>query len=71
MGKAEKIGELRFCLDDYRDDMFNNSVDCTFSLYGNNMSELVSIEDFYYYCIRMARAIGWTNSTIEDWFGDL
>lgn len=71
MEKIEKIGEMRFCLDDYRETEFNESVDCTFGLWGNQRdSEILSIEKYYCLCKDFASAMGFADQTINEWFGE-
>ena len=54
MRKPEKIGELRFCLDDYRNSVYNESIDLTYSLYGAELDEILSLDIFRGYCRQFA-----------------
>ena len=66
----EKIGEMRFCLTDNRNCKFNESVDCTYALYGEKEDETMSIETYYLLCRSFAAAIGFAEKTIDEWFGE-
>lgn len=69
MKKAEHVGDMRFCFDDYREDKFNESVDCTFAIWndqGNNMD----IELYWCFCRQFALAMGYSEETVDKWFGD-
>lgn len=70
--KAERIGYMRFDLDDDRETEFNESVDCTYALYGtdDDLCELMSIEKYWCLCRQFAAAMGFGESTIKEWFGD-
>ena len=70
MRKAEKIGELRFCLDDYRDSIYNESIDLTYSLYGAESDEILSLDMFRGYCKYFAAAMGYSEKTIDEVFGE-
>lgn len=70
MDKASYLGELRFVLSDNRDTEYNESVDCTFSLYGDIEGEALNIEDYWRYCRCFAAAMGFSEETINDWFGN-
>ena len=70
MKKAEKIGELRFCLDDYRDDIYNESIDLTYSLYGAEFDEILPLDMFRCYCKQFAAAMGQSEKTINEVFGE-
>jgi len=67
--KCEKIGEMRFCLDDWREDELNESVDTTFALYGSENGEIMSIEHYHMFCRLFAATMGFSEKTIEEWFG--
>ena len=66
--KIEKIGEMRFCLDDWRLDEFNESADLTYALYGDG-TEVMSIETYWMFCRQFAAAIGFGEDTIREYFG--
>ena len=63
---AKKIGEMRFYFYDEREDC-DESVDCTFSVSG----EEFDIETYWCFCRYYAAAMGFTESTIKKWFGEL
>ena len=71
MSKATQLGTIRFELDDYREMKYNESVDCTFGLWGDPEDEALSMEDYYHYCKYFAAAMGFASATINEWFGDL
>lgn len=66
---AKEIGSIEFWLRDDRDIQFNETLDCTFSLYGEDEDELLTIEQYWELCCRFAAAMGFNESTIEEWFG--
>jgi len=68
MTKTTRIGELRFCLDDYREQEYNESTDLTYGLYGTIDSEILRIDEFYYYCKCFALAMGFSPDTVNEWF---
>ena len=70
MEKIERIGDMRFCLDDYREDRFNESTDLTFALYGDVDDEVMSINAYHSFCKKFAAAMGFTEKTIDEWFGE-
>jgi hypothetical protein len=67
--KIERIGYMRFDLEDDRDTEFNESTDCTYALYGMKDDEVMSIEKYWCLCRQFAAAMGFGESTIEKWFG--
>lgn len=67
--KVKKLGEMRFCFDDWREIKFNESTDTTFALYGIEGEELMSIETYYLLCRQFAAAMGFAEKSIEEWFG--
>lgn len=68
--KIKQLGTMRFELDDYADSEFNESVDCTYALYGTEASGAVmSIEKYWYLCKQFAAAMGFGEVTIKEWFG--
>ena len=69
MAEIKRLGEIRFVLDDERSMEGNESIDCTYALYGDEGDEILSIEDYYYKCKYFAAAMGYTEKTINDWFG--
>ena len=66
----KNIGSMEFWLKDYRDSEFNESVDCTWELYGEEDDEILSIEKYYYLCKNFAAAMGFAEATINEWFGN-
>ena len=70
MKKVEKIGELRFCLDDYRDSIYNESTDLTYGLYGTESDEILALNIFRSYCRQFAAAMGYSEKTIDEVFGE-
>lgn len=67
--KMTHISTMRFCLEDHRANRYNASTDCSFKFYGNKDDEAMSIEDYYCLCKQFAAAMGFTEKTIEEWFG--
>lgn len=68
--KVKKIGEMRFCLDDWRETIYNESIDITFARYGyEEEDEIMPIEDYYCLCKYFAAAMGFAEKTIDEWFG--
>lgn len=68
--QKEKIGTMSFILEDWRTDEFNESVDLTYDLFGNEETELMSMEKYYNYCRYFAAAMGFAPKTIDEWFGE-
>ena len=67
---AKKCGTLRIWYEDERETEFNESLELEWPLYLDDVDdELLSIEKIRYYAIAFARAQGFTEKTIEDWFG--
>lgn len=66
MKKAEHIADMRFCFSDYRENEFNESVDCTFAVWGDCMD----MELYWCLCRQFAAAMGFDNKVITEWFGD-
>lgn len=69
MSEIKRLGEIRFVLDDERQTKYNESIDCTYALYGDEEDEILSIEDYYYKCKYFAAAMGFGEKTINEWFG--
>lgn len=67
--KVKEIGELSFWYDDYTEDRCNESVRCSYPLWGVP-GEGLNIETYYRYCRQFAAAIGFGEATINKWFGD-
>ena len=70
--KIEQIGTMEFMLRDYTEDRYNQSVDCSFEIWGdkNKIDDILSIEEYYNLCIRFAAAMGFSEKVIFDWFGE-
>ena len=66
----KNIGSFEMWLRDDRDIEFNESIDCTWQLYGEEEDEILSIEKYYYFCKSFAAAMGFQEATINDWFGN-
>ena len=66
---AKKIGEMRFCFDDWREDC-DESIDCTFAVAPFEGDEF-SIEEYWRLCRYVAAAMGFGDNTIKEWFGGL
>lgn len=69
--KMKNIGSMEFWLRDNREIEYNDSVDCTFELYGtgDEIEEIMSIEKYWCLCRYFAAVMGYSEKTIEDWFG--
>ena len=51
MDKNERLGYMRFDYEDDRETEFNESVDCTYALYGEKEDEAIEIlKQFYIDC---------------------
>ena len=69
--KMKNIGSMEFWLHDNREIEYNDSIDCTFDLYGtgDEIEEIMSIEKYWCLCRYFAAAMGFGEKTIEEWFG--
>lgn len=67
---VKNIGSIEFWLKDYRNTEFNESVDLTYELYGEEDDEVLSIEKFHSLCKCFAKAMGFAESTVDEWFGN-
>jgi len=65
----KNIGSIEFWLRDDRDIEYNESVDCIWQLYGEEEDEILSIEKYHDLCKSFAAAMGFAESTINEWFG--
>ena len=63
---AKQLGTMEFWFKDYTENEFNQSVDCTFEVWGDDMS----IEQYWYMCRQFAAVMGFSESTIYEWFGE-
>ena len=68
MEKAQHIADMRFCLSDYRENKFNESVDCTFAIWDTPGTGM-NIELYWCMCRQFAAAMGFGEETITEWFG--
>ena len=70
--EIKNIGSMEFWLRDNREIEFNDSVDCTFELYGtgDESEEIMSIEKYWYLCRCFAATMGFSEQTIIEWFGE-
>lgn len=70
--KMKNIGSMEFWLRDNREIEYNESIDCTFELYGTDdeMEEIMSIEKYWCLCRDFAAAMGFGEQTIAEWFGE-
>ena len=69
--KMKQVGSMEFWLRDDRETEYNDSVDCTYALYGtgDEMDEVMSIEKYWCLCRYFAAAMGFSEKSIEEWFG--
>ena len=69
--KIKQVGTMEFWLRDDRDTIHNDSVSCSFDLYGtgDEIEEIMPIEKYWCLCRYFAAAMGYCEKTIEDWFG--
>lgn len=63
---AKQLGTMEFWFKDYTENEFNQSVDCTFEVWGDDMS----IEQYWYMCKQFAAVMGFSEGTICEWFGE-
>lgn len=50
---------------------YNQSCELMKTWYGTNDNlEVMTIEDYYYYCREFAAAMGFAEKTIDEWFGE-
>ena len=66
--KITNMGSIEFKLTDKRESIYNESVNCSFELFGTNDDEILSIEDYYDLCRRFAFTMGFCEATIDEWF---
>lgn len=66
---AKLIGELEFWYRDYIEDKYNDSVNCTYEIWGEDWDGL-SMEQYHSLCKRFAAAMGFKEKTIDEWFGE-
>ena len=67
---AKNIGTIHFWIDDYRESIYNQSIDLSYSLYSEDEEDdIVEINTLVDYCMNFAKAIGFTEATVEEAFG--
>jgi hypothetical protein len=66
---AKQIGSMEFWYKDYTEDEFNESVDCTYEVWGAFDGAGMPIEEYWSMCKRFALAMGYCNSLVDEWFG--
>lgn len=66
----KNIGSIEFWLRDDREIEYNESVDCIWQLYGEEDGEILSIEKYYDLCKCFAKAMGFAERTVNEWFGE-
>lgn len=64
---AKQVGTMEFWYRDYTEDEFNESVDCSFEVWGNALDGM-TMEQYYGFCRRFAAALGFGEQIINDWF---
>ena len=69
MKEVKNIGTMCFWLQDDRDIEYNESISVDFPLYGTEDGECLGIEKYHYMCRKFAAAMGFSEKTIDDWFG--
>ncbi len=67
----KQIGTMEFWLRDDRENEYNETIDCSYALYGtgDELEEVMSIEKYWCLCRSFAAAMGFCENTIEEWFG--
>lgn len=65
----KQYGSIHIWLNDNREDEFNESLDMEWPLYAQENDELMTIERWYRFAVAFARGMGFTEETIEEWFG--
>ena len=67
---ATQIGTMEFRFKDFTEDVFNESVNCTFEVWGANEGAGMSMEQYWYMCRHFAMAMGYSESVVDEWFGE-
>lgn len=59
-------------IDNTRLDVFNETCKMEKQWYGANKEsdQILDIETYYYMCKEFAKAMGFTEKTVEEWFGE-
>ena len=69
MKNIKKKNYIIFELVDYTNlDEFNQSCEMKKFWYAREEDEIMSLEDYYYYCRAFALAMGYAEKTVEEWF---
>ncbi len=68
---AKNIGTIHFWIDDYRESIYNQSIDLSYSLYSEDeeLDDIIQIELLVDYCMNFAKAMGFAEATVEKAFG--
>ena len=66
---ATQIGTMEFRFKDFTENVFNESVNCTYEVWGANEGASMSIEQYWCMCRYFAAAMGFGEETINEWFG--
>lgn len=64
---AKQVGTMEFWYRDYIEDEFNESVDCSFEVWGDELGGM-TMEQYYNFCRRFAATLGFTEEIINEWF---
>lgn len=64
---AKQVGTMEFWYRDHTEDKFNESVDCSFEVWGNELDGM-TMEQYYGFCRKFAATLGFGEKTINDWF---
>lgn len=68
---AKNIGTIHFWIEDYRESIYNQSIDLSYSLYSEDeeLSDIIEIDLLVDYCMNLAKAMGFVEATVEKAFG--
>ena len=62
---------MKFILkDNTNKNEYNESCEMTKTWYSTPESEIMSMEEYYMFCKQFAAAMGYSEKTIEEWFGE-
>lgn len=67
---ATQIGIMEFRFKDFTEDVFNESVNCTFEVWGVNEGAGMSLEQYWCMCRQFAMAMGYSEQNVDEWFGE-
>lgn len=56
--------------DNHNKDQYNESTTMIKAFYPTDDCEVLSLENYYLYCKQFAAAMGFSEVSIEKWFGD-